>query len=1023
MPDIGWILDNPADHLPPVNVTENMRLRDTLIIGCGGFGILTAAYLRARLGAFMDPGTLKRIRFLGIDTMASLESSMNTILRYFDTSDLINISAPVNIFEIIENPENFSDILESMPDLGQLNKAPLFEILDPLPGAGTQRLFSRLCLRSLPENINRITNEINARFSGSGFTPTNPAPPVIEEEPGNWTYIFLISSLYGGTGAGIFLDIAALCRSLGKQNNDRTTFITGLLYTPSFLGTRQSNHHKSQCYAALKELDHFMSGNPLEWSYSNGTHVNISNKYARDRLFNMVFLMDTPSQAEKLSGSPAMMRNQLAECGSDLIFNLCATGIGEDFFTRLVDKQSSETRFINQYPPITQDEKQQRIRKEQRITAYSAAHFKTVGVDQVAGREFLLARYSLELFENSFGTGVSGSYQTTDRLIDGFAGEAPLMAQLGLSYDTLLHQYRGVTVPTIECSPDSPALIRNLPDQIKKAVDSAAEKTRQLKIKCPEAIQHCIKEIVNTHGIDTARQITGRLKTLLEGENCTEKINKELSLLRQDIDPERTAERLNTLAGQAAQLIQTAREENRQSWVARGVRGTLNIIGGSAASGRNQFHQSLPGYLAGVIGQVQRITRQARNLIIHQQMLDLILHVMETVNHIDKQEVASVFARVSAIKNHLENRVRNLNPKALITPSLSFIHVAEVYAAFETRYYDYFLTQIPMDSHPQEKGKAIRQNGLELLPGQIIRLDNLGRFPVSEIIRAIDNVTLRDIGNTARNLTIDFNNSDIFPYQRPPLENSFEYIFKRLQEAQDPLLPVSFSGQHNIMEAVIAASLVKSGIPRWNGFFQTAGIFPGCSHGLVTYSTLKLGFPLVALKNLREWYLEYLKEIFKKLPVHAIKSAVYMRDVYFDQSFRPDTNENDLLFFVAADSDIWAIHHDISRGYILGNPKDAARTRSDLQQIFYNSFHKKPIYLSEIEFKGMMDVDFILTHEIFLRVINKIIKKTEDDKKYSDFQWPHVKKRLIDTLIEDKKVEQSRVGAFFKKIDDMIVVR
>ncbi len=1009
-----------ADHLPPVNVTQDMPLRDTLIIGCGGFGILAAAYVRARLSKFLEVNNLKRIRFLGIDTMTSLETGKYDILKYFNQDDLTSLSAASNIRDILLNPKNFPDITQSLPDLDEISETGikrLLEIIDPPEGAGTQRLYSRLCLRSLAGNIDNISKKISALFTGDDFSPKNSGPPVITKEPVNWTHIFLISSLYGGTGSGIFLDVAAICRTLGKLNNDRTTFITGLFFLPSFLDSRHSHQFQAQSYASLKEIDHYLSGNPLQWSYPNGLKIDISNGDARDKLFNMVFLMDTPDQAGKLRGSDEARRCQLAESGADLIFHLCATGIGQNFFARHVDMASSRARFITMYPELTRDEKDQRIQKEQRITAYSAAHFKTVGVDQEVGREFLLARYAVDLFESCFGS--SGmDYSAADKIIKGFAADPPLSEILGLTYDALLARYRSITIQPVGFSPETPVLIRSLAPQIDLARQNAAEITRKLGIAYTADIQKRLAEMLNTHGIDTARLVLGKLRDFIAGDSCIGKFNEHLTKLNQEINLQSISERLNNLATEAANAIDMARQETQESWMARGLRNAASFIRVSPSSEQNRFHQRLPDYLGGTVGQVQRIIRSAVDIAIHSQLSELLQQILNQIDILEYQEFEPVFERISAIRDRLNDRAKVLNPRALVRDSLSFIHVSQVYAGFESRYYAHFLNEIPRTEHPVEKGRRLKASGLEVRTGEIIQLNGFGRFTISEILQAIDAEVQKTVGSVARNLIIDYNVSEIFPCNEPPLENSFEGIRTRLKDADDPLLPCTQCGCSETMTIGLAASLTDSGIPSWSDTFPTTPFVKGSVSGLVTYGTLKLGFPLIALNHLRTWHFEYLKYLYQRLPVHVVKSAVYAKDIYFDQTFQSDTVNNDIIYFMAVDSDIAAIQENPSKGVILGNPTDAHRIRSDLRNMFYDPFKQTPIFLSESDFKKEMQVNYILTHEVFSRTINRIIEKIHAKDRHPDFRWHDVRLRLIEELTNNGFADRKIID-FIDKIDDI----
>jgi hypothetical protein len=74
--------------------------------------------------------------------------------------------------------------------------------------------------------------------------------------------IFVVTSLCGGTGAGMFLDVAYSLTSLWKKKWNRfNAKVSGLLALPSVFSdiTQGTERIRSHAYASMKELDHFMN--------------------------------------------------------------------------------------------------------------------------------------------------------------------------------------------------------------------------------------------------------------------------------------------------------------------------------------------------------------------------------------------------------------------------------------------------------------------------------------------------------------------------------------------------------------------------------------------------------------------------------------------------------------------------------------------------------------------------------------------------------------------------------------------
>jgi hypothetical protein len=74
--------------------------------------------------------------------------------------------------------------------------------------------------------------------------------------------VFVVTSLCGGTGAGMFLDAAYTLTNLWKQKWNRfNTKVCGLLALPSVFSdvSQGTERIRSNAYASMKELDHFMN--------------------------------------------------------------------------------------------------------------------------------------------------------------------------------------------------------------------------------------------------------------------------------------------------------------------------------------------------------------------------------------------------------------------------------------------------------------------------------------------------------------------------------------------------------------------------------------------------------------------------------------------------------------------------------------------------------------------------------------------------------------------------------------------
>lgn len=101
----------------------------------------------------------------------------------------------------------------------------------------------------------------------------------------------LVGSLAGGTGSGIFLDVAFLLRQLTKDEDQ----LFGYFLLPDIYVNRPGTQNvEANAYAALKELDHFMSLQGTFRYRFGGREIEV-----RKKPFDMVFLVNRENRAGK----------------------------------------------------------------------------------------------------------------------------------------------------------------------------------------------------------------------------------------------------------------------------------------------------------------------------------------------------------------------------------------------------------------------------------------------------------------------------------------------------------------------------------------------------------------------------------------------------------------------------------------------------------------------------------------------------------------------------------------------------
>jgi hypothetical protein len=255
------------------NERVDERIREvgpTLMVGLGGTGKDVLLRLRRLLVEhYGELETLPFIRFLHIDTDQTQEAREQYDLKALDDplyeriafkrNELVDLHIPGGTSQVIDNIDKYEHIRGwfqvrgRMSNLGDLGK-----------GAGQIRMASRLALHlkasEIMDYIQRVAGELlqakvhdQAQKMGFNINPANKD-------------IYVIGSLGGGTGSGIFIDMGFLLKQTMNQ-----FYRSGIFLLPAvFSGMPAENRIKANGYAALMELNHYSFGNQFscQWSQS-----------------------------------------------------------------------------------------------------------------------------------------------------------------------------------------------------------------------------------------------------------------------------------------------------------------------------------------------------------------------------------------------------------------------------------------------------------------------------------------------------------------------------------------------------------------------------------------------------------------------------------------------------------------------------------------------------------------------------------------------------------------------------------
>lgn len=250
--------------------------RPTLIVGLGGTGVNTIRTLKKMLGPLFGGKIPKHIRFLGIDTSDQLPNGEDTL---DDGSEFI--------YTYVDNPRVFvshnihDTILKWWP--GSLPRSNAIS-----HGSSQIRARGRLAFYV---NIKRIQEKIEEEISLITSVEQNENP-YLRAEARSKCDVYIIASLCGGTGSGMFLDVALLVKHFLRESQGQ---VKGMFLLPSvFRGKGGTKFVIPNAYASLVELDHLMQiaeKRDFTIRYSDDLVVNL-----RSEPFNHIYLIDNQNE-------------------------------------------------------------------------------------------------------------------------------------------------------------------------------------------------------------------------------------------------------------------------------------------------------------------------------------------------------------------------------------------------------------------------------------------------------------------------------------------------------------------------------------------------------------------------------------------------------------------------------------------------------------------------------------------------------------------------------------------------------
>lgn len=286
----------------------------SLIVGLGGTGQWVTAYVKKNL---LDTHSHlpKEVKILAFDTLTKPEAQVGgrgenraggrtTGAVGLDSGEYFYIGGHVRQF-IEEIAKGDHDHIGSWFQADWYLRTLSDHMFSITEGAGQFRQFGRLA----------VFNDVAAPSNSRIYNPLQDA--ILKLKQNNPTakqlHVFLTGSLAGGTGAGMFVDMAHLIRQIAAQPTvDFNVTIRGFLVLPdAFSRNVDSGMLRSmyaRAFAAMRENRRFAvnfdyaKGYPMAY-HSGGGHP-LWHGAVKGRLFDILNYIDAQRQRLPLSGTP-----------------------------------------------------------------------------------------------------------------------------------------------------------------------------------------------------------------------------------------------------------------------------------------------------------------------------------------------------------------------------------------------------------------------------------------------------------------------------------------------------------------------------------------------------------------------------------------------------------------------------------------------------------------------------------------------------------------------------------------------
>lgn len=306
------VLGEGAFRAPP-EISGSGSLFPALVIAIGQVGLTVMQRLREILHQQVAPLTqLTHLRFLLVDTDPEV---MRVATRGAGGAGL---SASEVLLTQLNRPSYYLKPRDGRPALEQwLNPRMLYRIPRSQVTTGVRALGRLAFIDNYRTIARRLQLELEtildpqalqsvARLTRLGLRSNRPR-------------IYLLTSLAGGSGSGMFIDMAYTLRALLKQMGYENPDIVGILLLPPVDGSRTRLMSLGNTYAALTELNYFGSPDKL---FQARYHERESPVYEQGPPFTRNVFLPLPEESDEVASQ------ELIELCGQFLYRDLATPLG-----------------------------------------------------------------------------------------------------------------------------------------------------------------------------------------------------------------------------------------------------------------------------------------------------------------------------------------------------------------------------------------------------------------------------------------------------------------------------------------------------------------------------------------------------------------------------------------------------------------------------------------------------------------------------------------------------------------------